>query len=277
MLVLWALLFSICLAFAQEIKVGFTAVITKEDALTVYKLLEYLSQKTGYTLKPVFAKSYDEMDFFLFTGQVDIAYICGAPFVEGTKKFRYKLLAVPFTSEGPVYYSYVITRREKNYRSIFEFKGKSYAFSDPKSNSGSVVPTYILMKKGHKPAEFFKTLIYTYSHYESIIAVYKGFVEGASVDSLVYEQTKRVAPHITSELKVVERFGPFPTTPFVYRRGLDHEVVEKVRKAMLDMNKDPEGRLILERMGITGFGVVKPSFYKPIHDMTAYIHEVFAK
>lgn len=259
-------------ALAQEIRIGFTAVITKEDTITVYKLLEYLSKKTGYTLKPVFAKSYDEMDFFLSTGYVDIAYICGAPFVEGTKRFGYRLLVVPITSEGPVYYSYVITRKEKNYRSIFDLKGKPYAFSDPKSNSGSVVPTYVLIKQGYKPSEFFNPLIYTYSHHESIIAVYKGFVEGASVDSLVYKQTRRVSPHIISELKVIEKFGPFPTTPFVYRKGLKKDVVEKFRRAMVGMKEEKEGQEVLKRMGIVGFGVVDMDFYEPIRRMIGYIN-----
>lgn len=278
MVVLWLLLL-LHLVFAQEIKVGFTAVITKEDTLTVYKLLDYLSKKTGFVLKPVFAKSYDEMDFFLSTGYVDIAYICGAPFVEGTKRYGYKLLAVPLTPEGPVYYSYVITRKGKSYNSIFDLRGKPYAFSDPKSNSGSVVPTYVLMKRGYKPSEFFKPLIYTYSHHESIIAVYKGFVEGASVDSLVYEQTRRVSPYITSQLKIIQKFGPFPTTSFVYRRGLRKNVIERFRSAMLSMNKDQEGLQILARMGLTGFGVVKDSFYRPISQMITYInrHEVSLK
>jgi phosphonate transport system substrate-binding protein len=273
MIGLIVVLFLFCQAIAQEVKVGFTAVITKEDTLTVYKLLEYLSKKTGYTLKPVFAKSYDEMDFFLSMGYVDIAYICGVPFVEGTKRFGYKLLVVPLTSEGPYYYSYVIARKEKDYRSILDFKDKPYAFSDPKSNSGSIVPTYVLIKRGHKPSEFFKPLIYTYSHHESILAVYKRFVEGASVDSLVYEQTKRVAPHITSQLKVVEKFGPFPTTPFVYRKGLKADVVERLKLAFIDMSKDREGLKVLKRMGIAGFGTVETGFYEPIKGMITYINK----
>lgn len=268
---LLALLLLFHVSLAQEIKVGFTAVITKEDIFTVYKFLDYLSQKTGYKLKPVFARSYDEMDFFLFSGFVDIAYICGAPFVEGRKRFGYRLLTVPLTKEGPIYYSYVITRKEKAYKSIFDFKDKPYAFSDPKSNSGSVVPTYVLMKKGYKPYQFFKPLIYTYSHYESILAVYKGFTEGASVDSLVYEQTKRIDPKITAQLKVIEKFGPFPITPFVYRPKLDKQIVKKIRRVLLYMNKDPEGKLILNRMGITGFSTVREEFYDPIAKMVRQI------
>lgn len=79
--VLTLLLFS--LACSQEIRVGFTAVITREDAESIQTFVDYLSRKTGASFRPVFTRSYDEMDYFLSIGKVDIAYICGAPYVEG--------------------------------------------------------------------------------------------------------------------------------------------------------------------------------------------------
>lgn len=259
-------------AYAQDIKVGFTAVITKEDAESIYSFLDYISKKTGLALTPVFAKSYDEMDYFLSIGKVDIAYICGGPYVEGRERYGYKILAVPLNRDGkPYYYSLVITRKEKPYKSLLDFKGKPYAFSDPKSNSGSLVPTYILLKKGLKVDEFFRPVVYTYSHYESILAVYKGFVEGASVDSLVYEQAIRLDKRLEREIKVVERYGPFPITPFVYRRGLDNLTVERIKDALLKMKEEEEGRRILNALGVSGFRTVKDEFYKQIEEMLDYV------
>jgi phosphate/phosphite/phosphonate ABC transporters, periplasmic binding protein len=265
------LLFAAFIVWSKEINVGFTAVITREDLKTIREFLNYLSNRTGFNFNPVFAKSYDEMDFFLFSGKVDMAYICGAPFVEGHKRFGYSIVAVPTTSEGPHYYSYVITKKDKPYKSILDFKGKPFAFSDPKSNSGSVAPSYFLLKLGHNPSEFFKPLIYTYSHYESILAVYKGFVEGASVDSIVYEHTSRVAPHLVSSLKVIQRFGPFPSTPIVASNKLDKSTVEAIRKALLEMHRNEEGRKILKSMGISGFTYISPAHYRVISSMIDYI------
>ncbi len=272
-IVFGSLLLSFLLATGREIKVGFTAVITREDVKTIKDFLDYLSEKTGFSFSLVFAKSYDEMDFYLFNGKVDMAYICGAPYVEGYKKYGYYLIAVPLTPDGPYYYSYVITKKDKPYRSILDFKGKPYAFSDPKSNSGSVAPTYYLLKNEQIPTEFFKPLIYTYSHYESIMAVYKGFVEGASVDSIVYEHTSMVAPYITNKLKVIQKFGPFPATPFVVSRRLDPSKVEVIKRTLLEMHQEEEGRRILKNMGILGFTYLDPENYKTIVRMLSYITE----
>ncbi|MDW8433924.1 MAG: PhnD/SsuA/transferrin family substrate-binding protein, partial [Aquificaceae bacterium] len=188
------------------------------------------------------------------------------------ERYGYRILAVPLNSEGkPYYYSLVVTRVEKPYRRLTDFKGKPYAFSDPKSNSGSLVPTYELLKRGIRPSEFFKPVVYTYSHYESIVAVQKGFVEGASVDSLVYKHAIRLNPGLARELKVVEVYGPYPTKPIVYRTGLDRTVLKKLREALLSMGREEEGKKVLEALGISGFSTVEESFYEPIRHMLNYV------
>ena len=50
MIVLFALLLSVLLAFGRDIKVGFTAVITREDVKTIKDFLDYLSKKTGFKI-----------------------------------------------------------------------------------------------------------------------------------------------------------------------------------------------------------------------------------
>ena len=113
--------------------------------------------------------------------------------------------------------------------------------------------------------------VYTYSHYESILAVYKGFVEGASVDSLVYEQAIRLDKRLEREIKVVEKYGPFPITPFVYRRDLDNLTVERIKDALLKMKEEEEGRRILNVLGVSGFRTVRDEFYKTIKEMLDYV------
>jgi len=259
-------------AYPKEVyRFGFTAVVAKEDVKSVERFLEYLSKRTGYAFVPVFTKSYDEMSYFISRGMVDIAYICGAPYVEDKDHAGFELLAVPLYKGKPYYYSYVITKRGKSYGSILDFKGKPYAFSDPKSNSGSVVPTYVLVKKGYRPESFFNPIVYTYSHSESILAVYYGFVEGASVDSIVFDQLVGKSPKIASELKVVESHGPFPITPVVVRKNVREEVKVALRKTLLSMGEDAEGKEVLRGLALDGFTLVKDSFYDPIREMVAFV------
>ena len=216
------------------------------------------------------------MSYLLSRRMVDIAYICGAPYVEDKDFANIELLVVPLYKGKPYYYSYVIAKKGKGYKSIFDFKGKPYAFSDPKSNSGSVVPTYVLLKKGFKPEEYFKPIVYTYSHSESVWAVYYGFVEGASVDSIVFEQLVRKFPEILSKVKVIERYGPYPITPIVVRKDLNPEIKKELRSVLLYMSYDEEGKKVLKELALDGFTLVEDSFYDPIRSMLDYIKNRYA-
>jgi len=106
------------------------------------------------------------------------------------------------------------------------------------------------------------------------MAVYKGFVEGASVDSIVYEHTSLVAPHITNKLKIIQKFGPFPATPIVASRRLNPNTVEAIKSALLVMHQDEEGRKILKNMGILGFTYLEPKHYETIAHMISYIKKI---
>jgi len=60
-------------------------------------------------------------------------------------------LVAPLVYDEPVYYSYVIVPRDSPVQPFEELRGKRYAFSDPLSNSGHLVPRYILAEIGELP------------------------------------------------------------------------------------------------------------------------------
>ena len=253
---------------ARTITFGITNVTVKDDYYTISQWAKYLEKKTGYKIKLKITKTYDEMQYFIENKSVDIAYICGATYVFLKKdNVNVKLLAVPYFREKPQYYSYIIVSKTSKAKSFLDLEGKRFAFSDPKSNSGSIAPSYYLYKKGFFYKNFFKEIIYTYSHAESIEAVAYGFVDGASVDSLVFENMKRINPDIISKVKVIQKLGPFPTTPIVVNDTISKTEVNKLRKAFFNMKNDKEGKIILSRLGVDYFGSAEGLDYSVIEHM----------
>jgi pimeloyl-ACP methyl ester carboxylesterase len=51
-----------------------------------------------------------------------------------------------------VYYSYIIVPEASPVRAFAELRGKSFAFTDPLSNTGKLVPTYMLARMNETPA-----------------------------------------------------------------------------------------------------------------------------
>lgn len=263
-----AIIFALAgMLWCSPLRFGIASVAVKDDLYTVKEWVTLLSQRSGTTIKVVFARNYDEIKFLLEKGEVDFAYVCGTTFIEAQKSANIRILAVPFTEGSATYYSLVIAHPESNASSLLDFRGAHYAFSDPKSNSGAVVPTYELHRRGYDHRLFFSKIIYTYDHAESILAVAEGFVQGASVDSVVYENFKNIYPAVAARTKVVERFGPFPITPIVVKNSLDADVQKRLENALIRMHEDARGRQVLGRFGIERFGVLPAYDYSPIGEM----------
>jgi len=241
----------------DKITLGITGVALKENISTLIKFKNYLAKTTGLNIKIKFAQSYATMRHLIQENGVDIAYICGATYVDLLPTKKVKLLALPTVNGKPYYYSLVIAKKETNYKSIYDFKGKLYAMSDPESNSGSLAPRYEIDKRGYRDNYFFKRVIYTYDHGESINAVLDGFTQGASVDSVVYKAFLKNRPKQKKRLRVVEKFGPYPIPPFVVSNRVPKAIQKRLQNSLLNMDKDANGKQILEDMAIDSF--IKPN------------------
>jgi phosphonate transport system substrate-binding protein len=256
------------------LRLGFTAVALKTQVDVNSFFVDYLGGKLHIPVKIVFAPLYSDMSRMLKNEEVDIAYVCGAPYVLDHDSFGLELLATPapaISMGAPVYRSYIIVRKDSPYRSLSDLKGKRYAFSDPLSNSGKLVPTYLLAKEGYKVEEYFHSYFYTYSHSNSIEAVAMNLADAASVDSYVWESHQSIDPIYSKETKVIHQSPEYPFTPFVVRKSLDPGIKAKVRQILIEMHQDPRGKKILDEMFIQRFVILEDKDYDPIREMLRFV------
>jgi len=83
-----------------------------------------------------------------------------------------------------------------------------------------------------------------------------GFVQGASVDSVVYKAFLKNRPKQKKRLRVVQKFGPFPIPPFVISKEVPLYIQDKLQKSLINMDRDKSGKQILNDMAIDNF--IKP-------------------
>ena len=166
-----------------------------------------------------------------------------------------------------LYRSYVIVPADSSAARLEDLRGKMYAFSDPDSNSGRLVPTYLLVQMSETPESFFRKVVYTYSHDKSIKAVADKLVDGASVDSLVYDYTASRDPTLAARTRVILRSEPFGAPPVVVNPALASDLKTRLRETILGMHEDPQGRAILDGLMIDRFVVPDQSSYEPIREM----------
>jgi len=254
-----------------EIRIGVTPVLAEKHLDLNRQFVAYLGEKLGVATTLVQRSSYQEMSDLLEAGDLEIAFSCGLPYVIDHQRFGLELLAAPEVYDGPIYYSYVIVAADSPVRSLDGLRGMRYAFSDPLSNSGWLVPTHELARRGTTPQEFFRKTIFTFSHSESIEAVAVKFVDGASVDSYVYDYLAITRPSLVARTRIVERSAPHPIPPLVVRAGVPGPVKARLRAALFEMDRDDRGRAILAGLRIKRFLPVSDAAFDGIRTMHRFV------
>ncbi|MEW6673518.1 MAG: phosphate/phosphite/phosphonate ABC transporter substrate-binding protein [Thermodesulfobacteriota bacterium] len=242
------------------------ASMTSPKATFVYyrQLLDYIGMKMGREVQLIQRKTYEEVDQLLAKGQIDLAFICSGPYVTGKEKYGFDALAVPQVRGKPFYQSYLIVNKESQYQSIEDLRGRIFAFTDPNSNTGNLVPTYWLMQMGESPESFFKAVNYTYAHDNSIMAVAKGLVDAAAVESHIWEYYNQRNPIHTSRTRVIKKSEVFGSPPLVASKALSAQQKEDIQQVLITMHNDSEGKRILNELMIEQFVPPKDEWYHSI-------------
>jgi len=256
------------------IKIGVASMITPVDAVKYYQeIIDYIGEEIKRPVQMVHRRTYEEMDLMLERGEVKVAFICSAPYVKDRERFGVELLVAPSVGGSATYRSYVIVHKDSHIKSFSGLKGKVFAFTDPRSNSGRLYPTYLLKTMGLTPEDFFKRFMFSYSHNKSVELVAKRIVDGAAVESIVYEYMLKKGSPYARQVRIIKRSPPFGIPPVVVTKDIDPAVKKKIRDAFLNMHKTEKGRAILDAMMIDGFVQISDNAYDSIRRMEHVVTE----
>ena len=257
---------------AETINIGISGVTTPAEGYAYYNdLLNYLQNKINRPIKYAHESGYSKVNALLQNRNLDAAFVCSGPYVEGHDKFGLELLVVPHAFGSTSYHSYLIVPIDSTARTLTDLQGKSFAFTDPKSNTGKLVITYVLARNGTTPEKYFSTLIYTAAHDASIKAVSQGIVDGASVDSLIWEYLSKKNDKYASKTKVIWKSPPYANPPFVVRKDLDPAIKSSLKEILLHAHEDPEGKMILDKMMVDKFVEINDSAYASVRQMKLFV------
>ncbi len=250
-----------------RLRVAVAAMISPRETLSYYNaLIDYIGNQTGYEMQIVQRKTYGEINALFPKGQVDLAFVCTGPYAVGQSTYGFEGLATPIIRGEPYYYSYLIVHKDSPFQNLTDLKGFVFAFTDPESNTGTLVPNYWLLQIDASPT-FFKNITYTYSHDNSIMAVAKGLVDGAAVDGHLWEFYHRHNPFYTRQTRIIKKSQPFGSPPMVVSKFLADELKSEIKDVVLSMHNQLQGKKILDELMIDRFVPVDEKWYRPVRHM----------
>ena len=250
------------------ITVGF---IPAEDSRAMVRqsqaILDIVAQHTGMKVDTFVGSDYNATIEALRSGHIDVALLGPFSYVLATTVAPVEAFGVTVIARTmqPSYQSIIIASKDAPINSLADIKGKSFAFVDPGSTSGFMVPSAAFIKMGITPEKDFRQVMYSGGHDATIVAVGSGKVDAGAVADRIYERGCAKGLADCNKLKVVWKSPPIPNDPLLYRKALPEETKKKIREAFFSVKN-----LAFGEMGtVARFDPASDKDYDPIREIAS--------
>jgi len=248
--------------------VGF---IPAEDSRAMVRqsqaILDIVAKHTGMKIDTFVGSDYNATVEALRAGHVDVALLGPFSYVLATTVAPVEAFGVTVVARTmqPSYRSIIIAGKDSNINSIADLKGKTFAFVDPGSTSGYMVPAAAFVKANIVPEKDFKQVMYSGGHDSTIVSVGSGKVDAGSVADRIYERGCAKGLADCNKLKVVWTSSPIPNDPLLYRKTLSEDMKKKIREAFFSVKN-----LAFGEMGtVARFDPATDKDYDPVREIAS--------
>jgi len=253
---------------AAPFRFGVTDVFLHDGA--IHLLQRYLQLQLGMPVQIVQKSSYQEALEALRSDEMEAAWICGFPYV--IAKGFVRLCAQPGWHGQPWYRSYLITSAARKWaHSIRDLRGDVFAFDDPLSNSGYLVPVVALRSLGQTPQSFFRATFYTYSLHKVVEAVGSGLADSGTVDGYIWEVLTQRRSQAALKTRIVAKSRRYGFPPIVTRKNLDVQLHTRLQFALLTAKNDVHGQALLRSLDLQDFLQPQESWFDGIAELAAVL------
>ena len=232
-------------------------VIPRDNPRIAYEkyqpIMDYLSETTPYTFELVLEKSYADTVNALGRGDIDIAFLSPITYLHAYDEFRATPILKSITDKGtPFYRSVIVVRQDSALDRLEDMKGKDFAFAALQSTSGNLIPRFLLAEVGIHVGELGSYKHFNY-HDTVVKSVLKGKYDAGAVRDSVAEK------YLPLGLKIISASGPIPTGPVVSGPAASPEIIEAIRRELIQLNKTKEGARVLKKIDVEFRGGFVPA------------------
>ena len=236
-----------------------------EEAMT--KLQGELSDKLDRDVEITTFPDYNGVVEAMNYDKIDMAYFGPLTYVIAHEKSGAKAIVTQLIDGEPFYHSYIITNTENEWETLEDYlensEERSFAFGDPNSTSGSLIPSIELQDRDvfeDQDTNRFASVAYTGSHDATALSVQNKQVDAGAIDSAIYNQLLESGKIDGDKLKVIWESEKLFQYPWAVSKGTDEETIDQLQNAFLSI----EDETILNAFGASGFTKASNEDYESI-------------
>ncbi len=236
--------------------------LSNRDTAGYYRQLsDHIAIQTGHPTELIHRRSNSEAQALLATSGADIGFFSTGTYLSYAGAVELEILVVPERAQGPVYQALIIVPNDSPAEEIADLAGKSFAFNDALSFSGTIFPRYLLKQLHKTPENFFRQTVFTQSHSKSMQAVAMHLLDGASIDSIAFDHARKNTPEIAKALRILHLSPSAGTGPIVIRKTIDETKKDLLRTVLLNMHHNQDMRNVLRELMFERFVLPKDQLY----------------
>ena len=230
----------------KVLKMGLIPADDAEEMLRSYEpVKEYLSKELGIPVEIQVTSDYTAAIEAMRSKHIDMAWfgpfsyiiaanVAGAEaIVNGVRR-----------SDGKAdYHSIIVARADRGIETLEDLKGKTFAFVDPASTSGNLIPRKMLIENGIDPDNDFEMSYYAGTHNAVEYAVANGKVDAGADSDNSYDRMVE-AGEVDPEVNIIiYKSPPIPGSPIAVRGDLPADLKQKIQNALVNMDQQTIGKV----------------------------------
>lgn len=229
-----------------EFRIGILGGENASDRLRSNECLKAKTEKLLGVKTKLFAPAdYNGVIEGLLGGNLDMAWLGASGYAKVylTNPDAVEPVLTKINADGSFgYHSIGFARKDSGITSLDDMKGKVFGFGDPNSTSGFLIPSIEIPAAGYdmEPGKYFKEVIFTGGHEQTIVAVSNGDINGGvswadglgnwedGYNSGAFRKAVDAGLVDMTQLQEIWRSKVIPEGPIVLRKDLPTDVKIKI-------------------------------------------------
>jgi phosphonate transport system substrate-binding protein len=257
----------------------------QDNSVRAALLKAYLTSQLHMPVEVVEVSGYSAAIEAMRAGKVDVGAFGPLSYIIASEKAGAKAIVTRGTPDRKPdsYNSILVVPKNSPIHSIADLKARAksltFAFVDPASTSGYLIPSAYLHSVGIDPEKDFGKVVFTGNHLTSIMSIKSGKVDaGPVMNQVLIPRLIELGKLAPDDLRVLWTSDPIPESPICVHNTLSASLQEKIRQAHLDMQqKDPalwkQYTMLYHHPNMT-FVPIKDSDYDGLRKFAAQLKDV---